>query len=155
MAIAEYDVAPLSAVIIAGVGKVFVGTISAAGVIRVIDNPNVGRTRPLSDEVIFRAGLWSAVDTGGSGLLCFALVNIIRAADCAAVLSCKESSNLIAMAIGSVFSQSSVVLEVLEISCIAVHSIFIEKNTGVARSEGPGIVGKQVYDVGRLDNVSG
>jgi len=63
VAVSKDDVATISAVVVTGVRKVFVGTIgSAASVIGIVNNPSVRGTTVLANKIVFITRLGCAID---------------------------------------------------------------------------------------------
>src|SRR5580765_582355 len=71
--IGEYDVTPISAMVVARVWKIFIRTIgSAASIVSIINNPCVGSTGMLPDNIVPGASLGRAIHMIHHGVLSLA-----------------------------------------------------------------------------------
>src|SRR6187455_3036820 len=128
MAIAKHDIATIGPVIIARVREILVRT-AGARIVGVIDDPDLSGAGMLADEIVSRAALRCVVHMRKRRTLGFADVDCL--ADEATVLPAKETGDFITGAIGAELSSARVVEKFPVIPGIPVHSVGVQRHTGV------------------------
>ena len=128
MAVAEDDIGALGAVIVAGIGEILMGTIVPAGVVLVVNDPDIRGTGALAEEVIAVADLRRAVNVRGDGVLGFAFVDAVGRA--AAVLARKEPGHFVAVPVGAQ-PAGGVVQQVGHVKCVPMQPVLVSGRDSV------------------------